>query len=144
MSSRARNRILGAVLAVGLLVVLGAASQAQADDFTRNRKDISLMFHKLGRGAVNIMTGWVEVPKNIAIRWKETDPFSGTVWGGIEGIGWGIARTLGGVYEVVSFPFPYPEDYEPLIEPEYILTPLWGAPAPFMTDETLSAAESFE
>jgi putative exosortase-associated protein (TIGR04073 family) len=69
------------------------------------------MFRKLSRGTINILTGWVEVPKNIAIRWKDSDPFSGFIWGGIEGIGWGFARTVGGVYEVISFPFPYPDDY---------------------------------
>jgi putative exosortase-associated protein (TIGR04073 family) len=127
-----------------MLVVLGAATQAQADDQSRKRKDISLMFKKLGRGTMNVLVGWVEVPKNISLRWKETDPLSGTVWGGFEGIAWGFARTVGGVYEIVSFPFPYPENYDPLIEPEFILTPIWGDPAPWMTDEPINPADSFE
>ena len=129
---------------VALLVVIGSAGRAGADDVTRKRKDISLMFRKLSRGAVNILTGWVEVPKNISLRWKETDPFSGTIMGGVEGIAWGFARTVGGFYEIFSFPFPYPDNYSPLIEPEFILTPLWGEAAPFMTDKPINPAKSFE
>ena len=144
MGSRRRTPMVAAVLLVALLVVIGSAGRAGADDVTRKRKDISLMLRKLGRGAVNIITGWVEVPKNIAVSWKETDPFSAFVLGGVEGIAWGFARTVAGFYEVVSFPFPYPDDYVPLIEPEFILTPLWGAPAPFMTDKSVNPADSFE
>lgn len=144
MSRKMRMRIVGATLVLGLLVCVGSVSRAAADDFSRGRKDISLMFRKLGRGVMNVLTGWVEIPKNIAVRWEETDPFSAAVWGGIEGIGWGFARTVGGVYEIVSFPFPYPEDYKPLIEPEFILAPLWGEAPPFMKDETMSPAEAFE
>jgi len=144
MTSRRRTRIVGAVLVVGVLVVLGAATRAGADDTTRKRKDISLMLRKLGRGTMNVLTGWVEVPKNIALRWKESDPFTGVVWGSIEGTAWGFARTIGGFYEIVSFPFPYPDDYAPLIEPEFILSPLWGEAAPFMTDKSVNPSESFE
>jgi len=143
MSCGKRRAIVGAVV-VGLLVVLGSASRASADDVTRKRKDISLMFRKLGRGTMNLLTGWVEVPKGIATMWKESDPATGFVVGGISGIGWGFARTVGGLYEIFSFPFPYPEDYAPLIEPEFILTPLWGEAAPFMTDKSVNPAESFE
>lgn len=139
-----RKQIVAAALLVGMTVVLGAATRADADDETRKRRDITLMFRKLGRGVTNVVTGWVEVPKNIALRWKETDPFTGVIVGGIEGIGWGCARTVGGIYEVFSFPFPYPEDYAPLIEPEFILTPLWGEPPPFMTDTPPDPSESFE
>jgi len=139
-----RTRIVAAVLVVGLLVLVGSATRAGADDVTRERKDVSLMLRKLSRGVVNVVTGWVEVPKNIAIRWKDSDPFSGVLWGSAEGIVWGFARTVGGFYEIVSFPFPYPEDYAPLIEPEFILTPLWGEAPPFMTDTPVNPAESFE
>ncbi len=144
MSFKTRKTIVAATLIVVLAGIVGGAGRAQADDFTRKRKDISLMFRKLGRGVMNVLTGWVEVPKNIAIYWKETDPFSGTVVGTITGVGWAIARTIGGVYEIVSFPFPYPDNYLPLIEPEFILTPLWGEPLPFMTDPQPNPADSFE
>lgn len=144
MSGTKRRAIVGAVVIVGLLTVMGSAGRASADDLTRKRKDISLMFRKLGRGTMNLLTGWVEVPKGIATMWKETDPFTGVVVGGISGAGWGFARTMGGLYEMVSFPFPYPDDYAPLIEPEFILPALWGEPAPFMNDKPVNPSQSFE
>ncbi len=144
MIPRTRTAFVGAVLIVALVVILGGATGARADDMTRKRKDISLMMRKFGRGVMNVLVGWVEVPKNIAQMWKESDPFTGVVVGGCIGVGWGFARTVGGFYEIFSFPFPYPEDYAPLIEPEFILTPLWGEAPPFMTDQPVNPARSFE
>lgn len=144
MTSNWRRRIVAAALVTGFVLAMGAATRVDAQDLGRDRRDISLMFRKLGRGTMNILTGWVEIPKNIAIRWKDSDPLSGIVWGGFEGIGWGFARTAGGFYEVVTFPFPLPRDYKPIMEPEFILTPLWGEPAPFMTDEPYDPSRAFE
>jgi len=144
MSSRRLRPMIAVLLLVAVLGVVGSVGKAGADDATRKRKDVTLMFRKFSRGVVNIFTCWVEVPKNISLRWKETDPFSGTVFGTVEGIGWGFARFVGGLYEIFSFPFPYPDNYAPLIEPEFILTPLWGEPAPFMTDQPVNPSESFE
>jgi len=144
MSARRRTPIIGAVLVVALLAMIGSATRAGADDVTRKRNDITLMFRKFSRGTVNILTGWVEIPKNMSLRWKETDPFSGMILGGVEGIAWTFARMIGGIYEMISFPFPYPDNYAPLIEPEFILSPLWGEAAPFMTDKQVNPAKSFE
>jgi len=147
MKSRMRTQAVGAVLIIGLFVVLGEATRALAQDvdlgLEPERRDIALMFRKLGRGAVNVLTGWVEVPANIAEAWAETDPFTAIVVGGVEGIGWGFVRTATGVYEVVTFPFPFPDDYEPIIRPEFILPAIWGEPAPFMTEPPPSPADSF-
>ena len=86
--------------------------------------------HKLGRGIVNVLTGWIEIPKNVAVEWKKTDPFSGVVIGTVKGFGWGWGRTVSGVYDIVTFPLPVPEDYNPLMEPEFILPDIWGADFP--------------
>ena len=90
------------------------------------------MFHKLGRGTVNLLTGWIEIPKNIAKRWREYDPFTGFIVGGCEGAAWGLGRTATGAYDMVTFFLPIPEDYQPLMEPEFILPGLWGASIPEM------------
>lgn len=142
--SRRQTRMVTAVLIVGLLFVAGSVGRAVADDTTRKRKDISLMVRKFSRGVMNVLTCWVEVPKNMALRWKETDPFTGIIYGHVEGVIWMAARLIGGVYEVVSFPFPYPDDYAPLIEPEFILSPLWGEAPPIMTEKSVNPAKSFE
>ena len=93
------------------------------------------MLHKLGRGVVNVLTGWLEIPYYMAEEWKRTDPFTGIVVGGIKGIAWGWARTCTGFFDIVSFPFPIPKDYEPLMEPEFLLPEIWGEPFPHYADE---------
>ena len=90
------------------------------------------MFRKLGRGATNIFTGWMEIPKNISKQWRAYDPFTGFFVGGVEGVAWGVGRTMVGVYDTVTFFLPIPADYEPLMEPEFILPGIWGDPLPLM------------
>lgn len=124
-------KVLTASLLLGAILAISTPS-VQASDIYREQTTIDAMMEKLGRGLVNILTGWIEIPKNIAKSWRETDPFTGFIVGGIKGIGWGFARTMVGVYETVTFPFPIPRDYEPLMEPEYILPSIWGEELPFM------------
>ena len=77
---------------------------------------------KLGRGLVNLITGWVEVSKRITETAREKGTAAGLTWGLIRGIGYGFVRTAAGLYEVVTFPFPAPPDYLPIIQPEYVFT----------------------
>ena len=102
-----------------------------ADDLSRSKSEPASMMHKLGRGVVNFFTGWIEIPKNIAVEWKKSDPFSGFVVGTVKGFGWGWGRTLCGVYDVFTFPLPIPENYAPLMDPEFILPGIWGADFPY-------------
>lgn len=101
-----------------------------ATELEREHSEAGKMVHKFSRGVMNVLTGWLEVPYNIAETWKKTDPFTGFVVGGIKGIFWGWGRTCTGVYDIVTFPFPVPKDYQPLMEPEYILPEIWGEPFP--------------
>ncbi len=77
-------------------------------------------FTKLGRGVANTLTGWVEIPKNIYSTSVEDNAFSGLTLGLAKGIGMTFVRTGTGIYEVVTFPAPLPEDYKPVLEPEYV------------------------
>jgi putative exosortase-associated protein (TIGR04073 family) len=92
------------------------------------------MLNQLGRGITNVLTCWVEIPRNIAIEWEKTDPATGLVMGTVKGFGWGFARFATGVYEAVSFPFPVPRNYECLMEPEFVVTDIWGDHVPNFTD----------
>ncbi|MBI4355454.1 MAG: exosortase system-associated protein, TIGR04073 family [Candidatus Omnitrophica bacterium] len=78
------------------------------------------IFGKLGRGAVNLVTGWVEVPKKSRETMETSGPFIGLTWGVLRGIGYGAVRTAAGLYEVVTFPFPAPPQYEAIVYPEYV------------------------
>ena len=94
---------------------------------------VSLAFHpssahaggavnKLGRGAVNLLTGWVEIPKRIAETSSAQGAMSGWTWGLLRGLGYGFIRTASGLYELVTFPFPAPPDYAPVMTPEYVFS----------------------
>jgi putative exosortase-associated protein (TIGR04073 family) len=125
-----------------LTVVTPQHTYAADEDVYRENSDINLMFHKLGRGLVNVLTGWIEIPKNVAKQWRETDPFTGLILGTIRGIGWGFGRTVAGVYEVVTFPFPIPRDYRPLMQPEFILPSIWGESLPIFRDEYMAGRQA--
>lgn len=77
---------------------------------------------KLARGATNTVTGWVEIPKRIQETSLSSGAFAGWTWGLLRGLGYGFVRTVGGVYEVVTFPFPAPRDYRPVMRPDYVFT----------------------
>ncbi|MDX1973709.1 MAG: exosortase system-associated protein, TIGR04073 family [Candidatus Sumerlaeia bacterium] len=129
-----------AALILGVFTLMPAASHAQVDeDVYRENTDISKMFHKLGRGVSNVLLGWVEIPKTIAKEWRRTEPFTGTIMGTIKGLGFAVMRTFAGFYEIISFPFPVPRNYEPIMYPEFVLPSVWGERLPLYSDEFLAA-----
>ncbi len=76
--------------------------------------------HKLLRGVGNILTGWLEIPMNIYNTSVEENAFVGMTVGLAKGVGMTVARTCVGAYETITFPFPIPEDYRPILDPEYV------------------------
>lgn len=105
------------------------------DDLYREQSDFGKMFHKLGRGVVNVFTCWIEIPKNIAKEWSQYDPFTGFILGTCKGFAWGAGRLATGLYDTVTFPLPIPKGYVPLIEPEFVLTDIWGESVDFYQSE---------
>ena len=103
---------------IAVCLVLAPAQAARAD----SSMDAGKAFTKLGRGAVNLFTGWVEIPKRIQETSLVSGAWSGFTWGLLRGLGYGFIRTAAGGYEVITFPFPAPPDYEPVIQPEYVFT----------------------
>ena len=77
-------------------------------------------FTKLGRGLANTLTGWVELPKNIYKTSVDENAFAGMTLGLAKGAGMTIVRTGAGIFEIVTFPFPLPENYKAILEPEYV------------------------
>ncbi len=102
----------GLIIAVVMVIVLAVATSSYAQDPAK----------KLGRGLANILTGWIELPKNIYDVSVEDNPLAGLTIGLAKGIGMTIVRTGAGIYEVVTFPFPIPEDYAPVLEPEFVFS----------------------
>jgi len=102
----------GLIIAVVMVMVLAMATASYAQDPAK----------KLGRGLANILTGWIELPKNIYDTSVEDNPLAGLTIGLAKGVGMTIVRTGAGIYEVVTFPFPIPEDYGPVLEPEFVFS----------------------
>jgi len=98
------------IVCIAIVTILSIATASYAQDPAK----------KLGRGVANILTGWLEIPKNIYNTSIEANPMVGITVGTAKGIGMSIVRTGAGVYEVFTFPFPLPEDYVPILEPEFV------------------------
>jgi len=67
--------------------------------------------HKVGRGVGNVLTCWIEVPKNLHLGTQEENPLLGVGWGLVKGSGLAATRLVVGAYEALTFPIPIPKDY---------------------------------
>ena len=105
-----RALLKGPAMLIGIVILLTSATLCFAQD----------PFTKLGRGVANTLTGWVELPKNIYSTSVEKNALAGMTLGLAKGAGMTIVRTGAGIYEIATFPFPLPENYKPILEPEYV------------------------
>lgn len=82
---------------------------------------------KLARGSANTVTGWLELPIQMARTTELEGSLSGLSIGLVRGVGFGVGRTLLGGYEVITFPLRnYPREggrdpYGALIEPAFVV-----------------------
>ena len=109
-----------AAAALGLLAVLGVLAGAMPA--SPEPMDASKAFMKLTRGCINIVTGWVEIPKRVSETSQVSGSAAGFTWGILRGIGHGFIRTAAGFYELFTFPFPAPPGYVSVIQPEYVFS----------------------
>jgi len=104
--------VIATVSLFAFLVIL--VSPAYAEDL------VGKMGNKLKRGVVNVVTGWVELfnqPRKVA----DTEGWgAGLTKGFALGVGWTVARTVVGAWDTVTFLFPVPSDYAPILDPEYV------------------------
>lgn len=108
-------KLLGMVVLVAMVLVSGPFTAAFAEESVAPRAA-----QKAVRGLANAGLGVVvEVPKTVYYDTLEDGPVYGLTVGLLEGLSWGIARALTGVYEVVTFPFPIPNEYRPIYQPQY-------------------------
>lgn len=100
-----------------LLLVISFSLPALADENVPAK-----MGKKLGRGVINIATGWLELPKNIYNTTTETNPGMGITYGTLKGLGMTVVRTAAGIFDAATFLFPVPKDYDPLMKPEFVFS----------------------
>src|SRR2546426_12055600 len=74
---------------------------------------------KSGRGLAGMTPSVLEVPGNIVAESRSRGYGEGIPLGFAKGLGMIIPRTLVGVWEFLSAPFPLPANYEPILRPEF-------------------------
>ncbi|MDO8730610.1 MAG: exosortase system-associated protein, TIGR04073 family [Candidatus Omnitrophota bacterium] len=110
-------------MAVFLLVIATVAAAAAPASAVGNEIDtLGGMGAKLSRGTLNLVTGWLEIPKQISNVWQESGPGPGMTMGFIKGLGFAVGRTAVGAYEIVTFPAPLPDGYQPIVQPKFVFS----------------------
>lgn len=121
-----RLRRPACLAALLIALCLGASGPALAANIDNTLDDASPqqvvdgMANKLVRGVANIATGWLEIPKQIYITWREEGAAKGLTVGPVKGIGMTLVRTGAGVGEALTFPVAYPGFYDPFFDPPYV------------------------
>lgn len=119
------TRLTTCLVALAFFVVLGAATDSlgSQDKFIEEyspQEVVDGMATKGVRGTANILTGWLEFPKQIYLTTQEDGWPRGTVIGPLKGIGMAIVRTVSGALELCTFFSPYPGFYKPYLNPPYV------------------------
>lgn len=104
------KKCLVMVMVVSMLICSNAFAATRFDD----------MNHKLGRGLTNLITGPMELGKEIDTSVETSGWYKGLVFGTLKGLYKAIARSSAGIYEVITFAIEAPEDFKPIIEPEFV------------------------
>ncbi|MFH1360492.1 MAG: exosortase system-associated protein, TIGR04073 family [Candidatus Omnitrophota bacterium] len=81
---------------------------------------------KLARGVANVISCPLEIPKQIDVEWKAAKDSNQNVGAGIaagliKGMAFTVARLGSGIWDIFSFPFQVPENFEPVMKPDYVL-----------------------
>lgn len=119
-----RNRG-GHAVVCSLLFCLLAALPVHADETRTIEKSspqeiVDGMAAKGVRGGINLLTGWLELPKQVYVTTKESGWVRGISIGPFKGIGMMIVRTVSGAGELLTFFVAYPGFYDPWFEPQYV------------------------
>ena len=116
------------LLVIAPLLLLFAAGPARAEERQAAQNSGRSAATKLFRGVANAATGWIEVPKQMSLEWEGKGAKRGLTVGLARGLGWAVGRTVLGLYEAVTFPISAPNDYHPIMNPEYVLSDQENAP----------------
>ena len=90
------------------------------------QKVVRTPLQKFNRGIVNIVTAPIEIAKQVDLSWKESAQQSksksfGVFTGFFKGLGYTVGRMGSGLWDVVTFPFKTPDNYESLMKPDFVL-----------------------
>ena len=122
-----RRKVVPLMILTLSLFAMGA-SPARAEDYSSQTG--RGVVTKLFRGIANAATGWLEIPKQISLEWQSGGAGRGATVGFAKGIGWAVARSVIGAYEIVTFPVPVPQGYRHIMDPEYVLSDMESGAGP--------------
>ncbi len=108
------------LLALALADRDASASGYQTVENSSPQDVVDSMAAKGVRGAANIVTGWVELPKQIYLTVDRDGWLRGTIIGPLKGIGMTVVRTVSGAGELATFFIPFPGFFDPWIEPRFV------------------------
>jgi putative exosortase-associated protein (TIGR04073 family) len=103
-----RRFVVACVVFATLVFPVGVAG---AKEYTAARK--------AGRGLAAMTCAFLEIPGNIVQETQTHGTGPGIAIGFTLGVGNMVLRTLVGVFELVTSPFPVPDGFKPIIQPEF-------------------------
>ena len=112
------------IVALGLVLILPGTGSARVD-YDEGRYSAT---DKLVRGLAGMTTGFLELPGNIVAENREHGAATAATIGFAKGLGMIPVRELVGVFDFVTAPFEVPDDYNPILHPEYPWQYFEGAP----------------
>jgi putative exosortase-associated protein (TIGR04073 family) len=108
-----KAKLLSLLVVATLLFSLGVNADTDEPSGGQNA------FRKLGRGIANVLFGIVEVPNQVTKVTSEQGGGAGVTYGVGKGLWRWFGRELTGVYDIVTFPIPFPKGYKPIMKPEF-------------------------
>ncbi|MCA9393412.1 MAG: exosortase system-associated protein, TIGR04073 family [Candidatus Omnitrophica bacterium] len=88
--------------------------------------DFHRAWGKFKRGVVNVLTSPLEVPKQVKMEVKENSSNGGEavlagVGGTVKGLAYFAGRLTSGLWDMVGCNLAVPDDYQPIMYPEYVV-----------------------
>ena len=103
------------------LAILLAFSSAHAQASADYKLDANKALTKFSRGVTNVATSPGEFLTQMPAAMEQSpDYLTGTMMWIFRGIGYTIARAGTGLYDIATFPIPFPKKYKPVMKPETI------------------------
>ncbi|NUP88200.1 MAG: exosortase system-associated protein, TIGR04073 family [Candidatus Sumerlaeia bacterium] len=113
-----KRRLLGLVL-MGFALSLAVPTVPATGPLYEHSRS-ARMTRKLGRGVLNVLFFWCEIPHHINQDARNTDFFTGVLTGTGKGIVAGGRRLVLGLYDVFTFPVEIPRNYEDVQQTEFV------------------------
>ena len=115
-----RSWMMRLLWCAGFLTVVAVHAAAASDGAATPTTRSQLITRKLGRGLANVVTAPLELIRKPFLVGQDDGGLAGMTVGVVQGIGAAVIREGAGLIEVVTFPLPFPNYFQPLVMPEFV------------------------